>query len=75
MDAPDDARVPSRLKQFVVKYEMVWHAATVALFALALILVVVLFPDVSNLWVSIFVLVGSATAAMAGMIGAIKARE
>lgn len=69
------ARVPGGLKRFVVKYEMVWHAVTVGLFVLALILVAVVFPDVSNLWVSIFVLVGSATAAIAGMIAAIKSRE
>lgn len=53
---------------------MAWHAVTLSFFGVALVLVVVLFPDVSNLWVSIFVLVGSFTSAVAAMIAAIKSR-
>ena len=64
----------ARLRAFVTRYEMVWHLATVAAFGLALLLVVVLFPDVSNLWVSIFVLFGSFTTAMTAMIAALKTR-
>lgn len=68
-----NARVSTKLKKFVVKYEMLWHLVTVTLFAAAILMLVFVFPDVSNLWVSIFVLVGSATAAMTGLIAAIKA--
>ena len=64
-----------RLREFVTKWEMVWHASTVLFYVVALALVVILFPDVSNLWVSIFVLFGSFTAAMAGMIAAIKTKN
>ena len=69
-----DAKTPSALVKFVTRWEMTFHATTVALYIVSLSLVIVLFPDVSNLWVSIFVLVGSCTAAVAGMIAAIKSR-
>ena len=68
------AKAPSALVRFVTRWEMVWHATTLAFFAAALVAVVVLFPDVSNLWVSIFVLIGSFTAAVAAMISTIKTR-
>lgn len=69
-----DAHTPSRLVRFVTRWEMAWHVGTVLAYVVALVLVVALFPDVSNLWVSIFVLFGSFTAATAGMIAAIKSR-
>ena len=62
------------LRRFVTKYEMVWHALTIFLFGAAVVIVVFKYPDVSNLWVSIFVLVGSFTAAMTAMIAALKTR-
>lgn len=68
------AKAPSALKEFVTRWEMAWHTATLLFFAAALIAVIVLFPDVSNLWVSIFVLIGSFTAAVAAMISSIKTR-
>ena len=68
------ARAPSRLRAFVTRWEMAWHVTTITLYVAALVAVVWLFPDVSNTWVSIFVLVGSFTAAMAGMISAIKSK-
>jgi len=64
----------SRLRRFVTRWELLWHGCTVGLFGVALLLVIVLFPDVSNLWVSIFVLFGSFTAAIAAMIASIKTR-
>lgn len=64
----------SRLKSFVTRWEMAWHLITVAVYALAIFLVVAVFPDVSNLWVSLFVLVGTFTASITAMIGAIKSR-
>ena len=65
----------ARLRKFVTRWEMVWHFSTVIFYIVALALVVILFPDVSNLWVSIFVLFGSFTAAVAGMIAAIKTKN
>jgi hypothetical protein len=69
-----DAKASSRLQRFVTRWEMVFHVATVAIYAAAILAVIWLFPDVSNLWVSIFVLVGTLTSAIVAMIGAIKSR-
>ena len=69
-----DAKAPGRLKTFVTRWEMAFHVTTVLIYAAAIVAVVVLFPDVSNLWVSIFVLVGTLTSAIVAMIGAIKSR-
>ena len=64
-----------RLREFVTRYELGWHAVTVALFGLALVVLVVAFPDVSNTWVSVFVLVGSFTTSVTAMIGALKTKS
>jgi hypothetical protein len=63
------------LREFVIRWEMtVWYAA--ALFGLgSLVAVIWVFPDVSNLWVSIFVLVTGFFSTIGSMIAAIKARE
>jgi len=52
------------LVSFIKKYRVAWAVITLLLNALALALVVVVFPDVSNLWVSIFVLFGAVTASV-----------
>jgi len=49
---------------FIKRYRITWAVTTLALNALALALVVFVFPDVSNLWVSIFVLFGAFTASI-----------
>jgi hypothetical protein len=69
-----DAKAPGRLKTFVTRWEMAFHVTTVLIYAAAIVAVVVLFPDVSNLWVSIFVLTSGFTAAVASAISAIKSR-
>jgi hypothetical protein len=53
---------PSKLVAFIKRYRIAWAVITLALNAVALVLVVVVFPDVSNLWISIFVLFGAFTA-------------
>jgi hypothetical protein len=53
---------PSKLVALIKRYRIAWAVLTLALNALALVLVVVVFPDVSNLWISIFVLFGAFTA-------------
>ena len=63
-----------RLRQFVTRWEMTWYIATVMLYLTAVALLIAFFPDVSNLWVSIFVLVGGLTSSVAAMISAIKTR-
>jgi len=55
---------PSKLVALIKRYRISWAVLTLALNALAIILVVFVFPDVSNLWVSIFVLFGAFTASV-----------
>jgi len=55
---------PSKLVAFIKRYRIVWAVLTLALNAVALVLVVVVFPNVSNLWISIFVLFGAFTASV-----------
>ena len=69
------ARVPVRVRKFARRWAMAWHCFTLLVFFAALVAVVVVFPDVSNLWVSIFVLVGSFTAAVAAMLSQITADD
>ncbi len=63
------------LKRFIIRWELWWYGVTIALYLGALALVAVVFPDVSNLWVSIFVLVGSFTAAVSAAASAIKSND
>jgi hypothetical protein len=69
------ARAPSALKRFVVRWEMAVYVIALLFFAGSLVAVVFLFPDVSNTWVSIFIIVGSFFSALAATISAIKTRE
>jgi hypothetical protein len=55
---------PSQLVAIIKKYRISWAVLTLALNALAIMLVIFVFPDVSNLWVSIFVLFGAFTASV-----------
>ena len=55
---------PSKLVALIKRYRILWAVLTLALNALALVLVVVVFPDVSNLWISFFVLFGAFTASI-----------
>lgn len=68
-------RRKASLKRFIIRWELWWYGLTIALYLAALGLVVVVFPDVSNLWVSIFVLVGSFTAAVSAAASAIKSND
>lgn len=69
------ARVPRSLVKFAQKWAMVWHIFTLLVFAAALVAVVIAFPDPSNLWVSIFVLVGSFTSAVAAALAQITTED
>jgi hypothetical protein len=55
---------PSKLVALIKRYRIAWAVITLAANALAIGLVVFVFPDVSNLWVSIFVLFGAFTASV-----------
>jgi len=62
------------LRRFVVRWELTWYVLTAVLYAAALVLVVLVFPDVSNVWVAVFVLLGGLTASIGTLISAIKTR-
>jgi hypothetical protein len=55
---------PSKLVAFIKRYRIAWAVITLLLNACALALVAFVFPDVSNLWVSIFVLFGALSASV-----------
>lgn len=54
----------SRLVRFIKRYRLGFAALTAALYMAAILLLVFVFPDVSNLWVSVFVLVSGLTASL-----------
>jgi hypothetical protein len=54
----------SRVVDLIKRWRTEWAVFTVLTYLAAMILVIVVFPDVSNLWVSIFVLVSGFTAAL-----------
>ena len=55
------ARVTAHI---VREYRMEFAVVTAVLYAVAMVLVIFLFPDVSNLWVSVFVLMSGFTASI-----------
>ncbi len=58
-------RAGSVAARVIKRWRVPFAACSVAVYALALVVVVVVFPDVSNLWVSVFVLVSGFIAGMA----------
>lgn len=54
----------SPLVKMIKEYRLEFAAATALLYVLAIILLIFVFPDVSNLWVSIFVLISGLTASI-----------
>lgn len=57
-------RVRDALVHVIKKYRLAFAWMTLAFYAIAIVLVVVVFPDVSNLWVSVFVLISGLTASI-----------
>lgn len=63
------------VKEFIARWEVPFGIFTVVLYGLAIVLVAVVFPDVSNLWVSLFVLFGGFTSSMMALASVLKTRE
>jgi len=55
---------PSKLVAVIKRYRVTFAVVTLLVNAVALLLVVLVFPNVSNLWISIFVLFGAFTASI-----------
>lgn len=64
-----------RVRRFVAKWDLPFAAFTVGLYTLMIPVLVFVFPDVSNLWVSIFVIVGTWTSAVSALATLLKERE
>ena len=58
------ARAARITAHIVREYRMEFAVVTAITYAVAMVLVIFLFPDVSNLWVSVFVLVSGFTASI-----------
>jgi hypothetical protein len=65
----------SGVKRFIARWELPFAVATVLLYGAAIPLVFLLFPDISNLWISILVLLLGFTAAVASLASLLKTRE
>ena len=55
------------IAKLVVRYRLAWAMVTMLLQLGAIVAVVFVFPNVSNLWVSIFVLVSGFTASVTAL--------
>jgi hypothetical protein len=66
--------VRRHVRKLVLRFELGWYFGTVGTYAMALALVFILFPGVSNLWVAILILVGSLTSAIGDLITVLKER-
>lgn len=63
------------VRGFIAKWEVPFAVATVLLYGAAIPLVFLLFPDISNLWVSILVLFSGFTASLTALAGVLKTEE
>lgn len=65
----------TRMQGFIAKWEVPWAVLTTLLYLAAVILLVTVFPDVSNTWVSVFVLVSGLTASLTALASVLKTKE
>jgi hypothetical protein len=64
-----------RMRNFIAKWEIPFAITTVVLYLCLIPILVVVFPDVSNLWVSIFVLLTGFTGSMTALASVLKTRN
>ena len=63
------------VRRFIERWELRFAVATAVLYASTIPLLIAAFPNVSNLWVSIFVLVGGFTSSMSALASLLKERD
>lgn len=68
-------KTKQRIKAFVIKWEMRFYALSAAFYIFAVPTLAIVFPDVSNLWVTIFILISGLFATIAAAASAIKAND
>jgi len=64
-----------RMRRFVHDHIVAWSVVTVLMYALAIPLTFILFPDVSNLWISILILISGFTASLASLAAVLDDAE
>lgn len=64
-----------RVRRFVARWDLPFALFTVVLYTLMLPVLWFVFPDVSNLWVSIFVIFGTWTASVSALATLLKERD
>lgn len=65
----------ARLVDFLIRWEMIIHGVTIALFGVIAVALVVFAPGLSNLRLGQLLSLGSFLTALTAMIGALKARR
>ena len=63
------------LREFIARWELRFAVTTALLYAATIPLLIAAFPHVSNLWVSIFVLVGGFASSMSALAAVLKQRD
>lgn len=61
-----------RVRRFIAAWDLPFAVATVLLYGATIPLLVIAFPDVSNLWLSVFVLIGGLTASISSLATLLK---
>lgn len=64
-----------RMKEFIAKWEVPWAILTVLLYVIAVLMLIFVFPDVSNTWLGVFVLVSGLTASLTALASVLKTKE
>lgn len=64
-----------RLKRAIIQWELQWYAASAVTYLMAVPTLVFVFPDVSNLTVSMFILVSGLFNTVAATASAIKSSD
>jgi hypothetical protein len=62
----------SRVRGFIARWDLPFAVVTVILYAATIPALIVVFPDVSNLAVSVFVLVGGFTSSVASLASLLR---
>jgi hypothetical protein len=63
------------LRKFVERWDIPWYIFTVVLYAVAVAALFIVFPDVSNTWIGIFILAAGFTQSIGTLITAIKSQK
>ena len=60
------------IRKFVAKWDLPFAILTVVVYTLMIPILIFVFPDVSNLWLSLFVIIGTWTSAVSALATLLK---